>query len=71
MSSIDLATRFKIGMYLLNRETRYQRFARSTHIIHVLNELPTNKILIKVSQDRLLCPTHADNKKKQVFENFI
>jgi len=28
--SIDLATRFKIGMYLLNREKRFNAFLRST-----------------------------------------
>jgi len=27
-----------------------------------------NKRHIKVSQERLLCPTHDDNKNKQVFE---
>jgi len=27
MSCIDLATRFKIGMHLLNRDTRYERFS--------------------------------------------
>jgi len=26
---------------------------------------------MKVPQDRLLCPTHVNNKKKQVFEIFL
>jgi len=71
MSSINLATRFKIGMYLLNREKRCNAFPRSTNII-VQNQLPTDKRHIKVPQDRLLCPTHVvDNKrKKQVFKFF-
>ena len=43
MSSIDLTTRFKIGMYMLNREMRCNVFLRSTDIIPVLNELPTDK----------------------------
>jgi len=33
--------------------------------------LPTNKRHIKVPKDRLLCPTHINNKKKQVFEKFL
>jgi len=71
MSSIDLASRFKIGMYLLNREKRWHAFPRSTDLIKVLNKLPTDKRHIKVPQDRLLCPTHVDNKKQQVFEKFF
>ena len=60
-------------MYLLNREKGLNTFLRSTdiHVIQVLNELPTNKRHIKFPQDRLLCPTHFDNKKKQVCENFL
>jgi len=54
-------------MYLLNRKNRNNAFPRSTNIIQVLNELPTDKRHIKVPQDRLLCPTHINNKKKQVF----
>jgi len=46
-------------------------FPRSTDIIQVLNELPTDKIHIKVPQDRLLCPTHVDNKKVQLFEKLF
>ena len=30
--------------------------------------MPTDERHIKVPQDRLLCPPHVDNKKKQVFE---
>jgi len=41
---------------------------RTTDIVQVLNELPTDKRHIKAPEDRLLCNTHADNKKKQVFE---
>jgi len=53
MSSIDLATWFKIGMHLLNREKRCKAFPKSTDIIQVFNELPTDKrlIIIKVPQD--------------------
>ena len=29
------------------------------------------KDIIKVPQDRLLCPTHVDNKKKQVLKKII
>ena len=67
MPAIDLANQFKIGMYLLNREKRCNAFPRSTDIIHILNELPTDKRHIKVQQHRLLCHTHLDNKKKPVF----
>ena len=60
MSPIDLATRFK------------NAFPRSTVIIQVLNELPIDKkTYIMVPQDKLLCPTHIDNKKKPVFDNFL
>jgi len=38
MSTIDLATWFKIGMYLLDREKRLNAFLRSTNKIQVLNE---------------------------------
>ena len=67
MFSIDLVTRFKIGMYLLNWKKHLNAFPRSTDIIQVLNELVTDKRHIKVPQDRLLCPSHADNKKKNRF----
>ena len=66
MSSINLTTRFKNGMYLLNREKRY-----STDIMQILNKLPTDKRQIKVPQDRLVCPIHADIKTKQVFEKIL
>ena len=33
-------------------------------VIQVLNELPTDGILFKVPQGRLLCHTHVDNIKK-------
>jgi len=68
MSSIDLATRFKIGMYLLKGKLVTNAFPRSTDKIQILSDLPTDKRHIKVPQDRLLCLTHVDNKKKQVFE---
>ena len=71
MSSMDLTTQFKIGMYLLYREKRWNTFLRSTDIIQVLNELPTDKRHIKEPQDRLLCPTHVDNKKKQFSKHFL
>jgi len=62
MSSIDLATRFKTGMYLTL--FRDHEFTRS----QVLNVLPKD-ILIKVPQDILIYPTLVD-KKKRVFEKF-
>ena len=71
MSSIDLATRFKIGMYLLNWKSVTNAFPRSTYIIQVLNELPIYKRHIKVPQDRLLCHTHVDNKKNRFSKNFF
>jgi len=43
MSSIDVATQFKIVKYLLNREKRLNAFLRSTDIIQVLNDIPTDK----------------------------
>ena len=54
--SIYLATQFKIGIYMLNREKR-NIFPRSTDIIQVLNTLPTDKRHIKVPLDKLLFPT--------------
>jgi len=65
----DLATPFINGMYLLNREKRYWRCSEINiiYIIQVLNELPTDERHMKVQQDRLLCPTHFDNKKKTGF----
>jgi len=48
MSSIDLATRFRIGMYLLNREKHCKAFPRSIDIIQVFNLLPTDQRHIKV-----------------------
>jgi len=63
MSSINLATRFKIGIFLLNREKVTNAFPRSTYVIPVLNELPTDKRRTYVPQDRQLCQTHVDNKK--------
>jgi len=43
MSSNDLTTRFKIGMYMLNMEMRCNDFLRTTDIIHFLNEFPADK----------------------------
>jgi len=51
MSSIDLATRFKIGMYLLNREKCCKAFPRSTDIKRDFKKLPTDERHIKVPQD--------------------
>jgi len=59
MSCIYLATRHKIGMYLLYREKRCNAFLISTDIL----VLVTDKRHIKLPQNRLLCPTHVDNKK--------
>jgi len=58
MSSIDLATRFKIGIYPLNRERRCS--PRSADTKQVLNELPTAKRQIKVPEE---WHTHVDNMK--------
>jgi len=44
---------------------------RDQQIIHVLNELQTDKRHIRVPQERLLCPTSVDNKNTQVFEKNI
>jgi len=73
MSSIDLATRINIRMYLLDREKGCNAFPRSTdqQIIQVLNELPTDKRHVKVPQDGLLCPTHVVNKKNGVSKSFF
>ena len=71
MSSIALQFRFKIGMHLLNREKRCNAFTRSTYTLQVLNKFPTDKIHIRVPQNSLLCPTHVDNKKNDVFEYFL
>ena len=51
MTSIDLATWFKIGMYLLDGSKPCKAFPRSTDIIQVLNELPADRRHIKVPQD--------------------
>ena len=45
-------------------------FQRSTDT-QLLNELPTDEGHFNVPQDRLLCPTHVDNKIKQVFKIFF
>ena len=68
ISSIDLATRYKIGMYLLSVT---EAFPRSTDIIQFVNELPTDKINIRVPQDELMCPAYVNNKTKQVFEKYL
>jgi len=47
MSSVDLATRFKIGMYLLNRESVSNAFLRSTYIKQFLNDLPHDKDILR------------------------
>jgi len=46
-------------------------FPRSTDIIQVLNELPTDKSHIKVPQNKLLCPIPVDNKKKRFSKIFF
>ena len=67
MSSIDLATWFKIEMYMLNRGMRCTAFLRSTDILQVFNELLTDKRHFKAPQDRLLSPTLVDMQKKTGF----
>ena len=44
MSSISLATRFKIGLYMLNREN--VTCPKSTDIIQVVSELLTDNIKV-------------------------
>ena len=63
MSSIDLAIRFKREIYSSTREKRCNDFPRSTDVIKVVNELPTDRRYINVPQDIRVCPTHVDNKK--------
>jgi len=66
-SATDLATWFKIGAYLLNSSSVTNAFLRSTDKIQVLNKLTADKRQIKVPRDRLLCPTHVDNKNRKCF----
>ena len=63
-----MATRFKIGIHMLDREERYQRFSKSTDIRQVLNELPTDKRHVKEPRERLQCHTHVDNNEKNIFK---
>ena len=68
MSSIDMATRLKIGMYPLNRKSvTTNAFPKSTCIYNTrvfkMNWQPIKKI--EVQQYRLLYPTHVDNNKKK------
>jgi len=55
-------------MYLLSVT---EAFPRSTDIIQFVNELPTDKINIRVPQDELMCPAYVNNKTKQVFEKYL
>jgi len=71
VSFIDLATRFQIKIYLLNRKNVANAFPRSTYIMQALNKLPTDRRHIKVPHDRLLCHTHVYNKNKQNFQKNI
>ena len=64
MSAIDFATWCKIGMYMVNRKTL---FPRSTNIIQVSNEFPTDKRHTKVPQDYYAQHT-STTRKNQVFE---
>jgi len=68
MSSVDLEIRFKIGMYLLNRKSVTNPFPRSTGIIQILNELPTDKRHIKGPDHNAL---HAPTTRKQRFSNIF
>ena len=60
-----------IGMYLWNKDKRLNAFPRSTDIIQVLNELPTDTKHIKVPQDILRCHTHVENKKTRFLKIFF
>jgi len=65
MSSIDLATRFKNGVDLLNRE---KRFFASTGI-QVLNELPTDNFkTYKGTTQYTVMPYTRRQQEIQVFE---
>ena len=46
-------------------------FLRSTGIIQVLYELPTNKRHFKVPQDRLLWPTNVDKRKNRFLKKSL
>jgi len=63
MSSIDLATGFKIGVYLLNREKR--TLFRDQYIIQVQNEFSYDTLHYKATRDILICPTHVNSKKER------
>jgi len=69
MSSIDLATPFKNRMYLLKEKSITDAFPRSTDIIQVLNELPSDKRHIKVPQACTASqkPCETTNKMFNVF----
>ena len=69
MSTIDLATWFKIGMYLLDREKRLNVFPRSTNIIQVLNELPTDKRHIGITKYCYAIHTPRTRRNSWVFFN--
>jgi len=72
MSSIYLATGFKIGMYLLNREKRLNAFPRSTDIIQVLNELPIDKKIHVLRYHEIeWYALHTSIRRKKVFEAFL
>ena len=74
MSSIDLATLFKIGIICWTGKTITNTFPRSIDIsFKFIANKRHNKVgfLHSLAQvDRLLCSTHI-NKKQQIFKNFI
>jgi len=54
----------KLGCIYWTGRSVTNDFPKSTDIIQVVIEWPTNKRHIKAPQDRLLWHTHVDNKKK-------
>ena len=57
-----------LSIWQLEQRKSCNAFPWPTDVIQVLNELPTDKRHIGCHRHRLLCPTHAGSKKKQVFE---
>jgi len=63
-----LVTRFQMGMYQMNWETSYERFSCINIYNTSFHVLTTDKRRINVPQDRLLCPSHAEQQEKVGFE---
>ena len=69
MSSIDLTTPFKIGMYLLNREKRYQRFSEVNRYNTNFKLKPTKDIF---RYHKIDCyALHTSTTRKNRFSNIF